>query len=80
MHEGLGRSTVESIQSGLYYGHLGTIKELSERLTRECFHDEKPLVIGTGGFAYLFEKEKIFDAIIPDLVLKGMIISLQYNT
>lgn len=80
MHESLGRSTVESIQSGLYYGHLGTIKELSERITKECFQGEEPLIIGTGGFAYLFEKEKIFDEIIPDLVLKGMLISLQYNS
>lgn len=80
MHEALGRSTIESIQSGLFYGHLGTIKELSERITKECFQDEKPLVIGTGGFAYLFEKEKIFDEIVPDLVLKGMLIALQYNT
>lgn len=80
MHEALGRSTIESIQSGLFYGHLGTIKEISERITKECFQDEKPLVIGTGGFAYLFEKEKIFDEIVPDLVLKGMLIALQYNT
>lgn len=80
MHEALGRSTVESIQSGLFYSHLGAIKELSERITRECFQDEKPLIVGTGGFAYLFEKEKIFDEIVPDLVLKGMLIALQYNT
>lgn len=80
MHEALGRSTIESLQSGLYYGHLGTIKELSERITRECFQGEKPFIIGTGGFAYLFEKEKVFDVILPDLVLKGMLIALQYNS
>ena len=79
MHEALGRSTVESIQSGLYYGHLGTIREISDRISKECFQGEKPLVIGTGGFSYLFEKEKVFDAILPDLVLKGMLIALQYN-
>lgn len=78
-HEVLGRSTVESLQSGLYYGHLGTMREISSRITRECFQDDKPLVIGTGGFSYLFEKEKIFDEIMPDLVLKGMLIALQYN-
>lgn len=78
-HEALGRSTVESIQSGLYYGHLGAIRELSERISKECFQGEKPLIIGTGGFAHLFEKEKIFDAILPDLVLKGMLIALQMN-
>lgn len=80
MHETLGRATIESIQSGLFYGHLGAIREISERLTKECFQDQKPLLIGTGGFAHLFEKEKIFDEIVPDLVLKGMLIALQYNT
>lgn len=78
-YEALGRSTVESIQSGLYYGHLGAIRELSERISKECFQGEKPLIIGTGGFAHLYEKEKIFDAILPDLVLKGMLIALQMN-
>ncbi len=79
MHEALGRSTVESIQSGLYYGHLGSMRELCDRITREAFHDEKPFIIGTGGFAHLFEKEKIFDVILPDLVLKGMLIAVQMN-
>jgi type III pantothenate kinase len=74
-----GRSTVESIQSGLYFGHLGAIREISAHLTKECFHGEKPVIVGTGGFSSLFEKEKIFDAIVPDLVLQGMIYSLQMN-
>jgi type III pantothenate kinase len=77
--EALGRSTVESIQSGLYFGHLGTIKELCLRISTECFENKKPFIIGTGGFAYLFEKEKIFDVILPDLVLQGLLISLNLN-
>jgi type III pantothenate kinase len=77
--EVLGKSTVESIQSGLYFGHLGAIREISSRLTSDCFGGEKPLVVGTGGFSSLFEKEKIFDAIVPDLVLKGLIYALQMN-
>lgn len=79
MNEALGRSTVESIQSGLFYGHLGTIRELCTRIAKECFPNEEAFVIGTGGFAYLFEKEKIFDVILPDLVLKGTLISLSMN-
>jgi type III pantothenate kinase len=77
--EALGKSTVESIQSGLYYGHTGTLREVVTRLQKECFQEEKALVIGTGGFSYLFEKEKILDVIIPDLVLKGLLLSLQMN-
>jgi type III pantothenate kinase len=79
MNEVLGRSTIESIQSGLYYGHMGTIKEISERISHESFEGDKPFIIGTGGFANLFEKEKIFDVVHPDLVLKGLLYSLKMN-
>lgn len=78
--EALGQSTVESLQSGLYYGHLGAMKEIISKITAECFKGEKPFVIGTGGFSSLFEKEKIFDQIAPDLVLKGNLIALERNT
>lgn len=78
--EALGRSTVESIQSGLYYGHIGQIREICERISKECFGKQRPLIIGTGGFAPLFEREKVFDVILPDLVLKGLLISLQMNS
>lgn len=79
LNEALGRSTIESIQSGLYFGHIGTIKEISERISREAFAGDKPFVIGTGGFAHLFEKEGIFDVVLPDLVLKGLLYSLKMN-
>ncbi len=79
MNKALGRATVESIQSGLYYGHVGMIRELCARLATECFSTEKPFVIGTGGFAYLFEKEKVFDVIVPDLVLKGLVAAIKMN-
>lgn len=75
----LGRATVESIQSGLYYGHLGTMKEIIQRISEECFNGEKPFIIGTGGFSSLFEKEKVFDVIQPDLVLMGMMMALKLN-
>lgn len=80
MKEALGRSTVESLQSGLYYGHLGTIREITKRISDECFDGEKPFVIGTGGFSSLFEKEKVFDAVQPDLVLQGLLLALKMNT
>jgi len=74
-----GRSTVESIQSGLYWGHLGMIREIRDRLTRECFRDRRPLVIGTGRFAGLFGETDLFDAIHPDLALEGTAIALELN-
>jgi len=76
----LGRSTIENIQSGLYFGHLGMIKELSQRLAEEGFKGHKPYIIGTGGFSHLFENENLFDVILPDLVLKGLLVALQINS
>ncbi|NUM88281.1 MAG: type III pantothenate kinase [Bdellovibrionales bacterium] len=77
--QALGRTTVESIQAGLYWGHLGQMRELIERLSRECFGGQKPVVIGTGGFAHLFEKEKVFHVIQPDLVLQGLLVANRLN-
>lgn len=74
----LGRSTVESIQSGLYHGHSGAIRQLTSALTREAF-STRPVVIGTGGFARLLEAEKLFDEIVPGLVLFGLKHAEQLN-
>jgi type III pantothenate kinase len=79
----LGRTTIESIQSGLFFGTVGTIQELKRRLTDECFNggngDDKPIVIATGGFSGLFEDTGLFDEVIPDLVLKGLNFALKMN-
>jgi len=79
-NEALGKGTVESIQSGLFFGHLGQMKEITERISQECFDGEKPFVIGTGGFAGLFEKSGVFDVVLPDLVLKGLLLSHKMNS
>jgi type III pantothenate kinase len=68
----LGRSTVESIQSGLYHGHAGAIRHIVDGLAREVFAGEKPRIIGTGGFARMLEEERLFDEIVPELVLLGL--------
>lgn len=68
----LGRTTTESIQSGLFYGHVGAIQYILTKLKREAFTDDQPYVIGTGGFARMFENETLFDEIVPELVLWGL--------
>jgi type III pantothenate kinase len=70
--ETLGRSTIESIQSGLYYGTLATIRSFAALVTEEYFAADKPVTIGTGGFGRLFEEEQLFDAFIPELSLMGL--------
>lgn len=75
----IGRSTVESIQSGLYFGHLGAIKEITSQISNATFQNQPPILIGTGGFAHLFESQKLFSQIEPDLLLHGVRLALQMN-
>ncbi|OGT30454.1 MAG: pantothenate kinase [Gammaproteobacteria bacterium RIFCSPHIGHO2_12_FULL_35_23] len=75
----VGRSTQESIQSGLYYMQLGAVKELLSHIKKEAFKDEIPIVIGTGGFSNLYTKQEIFTVIEPDLVLQGLRLVLELN-
>jgi len=74
-----GRSTVECIQSGLYWGHLGMVRETRDRLAKECFADRRPVVIATGGFAGLFADSGLYDAVAPDLALAGVRIAQEMN-
>ncbi len=68
----IGRATRESIQSGLFYGKLGALKELISGMKKEAFGKESVVVVGTGGFAQMFKDNKLFDTILPDLVLQGI--------
>ncbi|MFN0164787.1 MAG: type III pantothenate kinase [Bryobacteraceae bacterium] len=70
--EVLGRSTVESIQSGLYYGTLAAVRSIAACVTKEHFPKDPPVIIGTGGFGRLFEEENLFDAFVPELPLMGL--------
>jgi len=79
MQSALGTTTVESIQSGLYWSNVGMIRELVARITAQVFPEEPPLVIGTGGFVHLFAQERIFDHMVGDLILTGLLEILSLN-
>ena len=68
-----GKSTVQSIQSGLYFGNLGAIKEICREITESCFDGNKVFVLGTGGISGLYDELGVFDEINKDLVLEGLI-------
>jgi type III pantothenate kinase len=78
--EAIGRSTVESIQNGLFWSNIGTVKELVRRMTDEAFPNDAPFVVGTGGFSHLFANEGLFDAVVPDLILVGLREALRLNS
>lgn len=68
----VGITTRESIQSGLYYGQLGALRELINGFKAEAFADKEVMVLGTGGFSNLYREQAIFDVVLPDLVLQGL--------
>ncbi|AHE67673.1 type III pantothenate kinase [Legionella oakridgensis] len=75
----VGRSTIESIQSGVFYGVLGSCRELIQRIKQEAFPAQDVLVLATGGFASLFDKHELYDHLAPDLVLQGIRIAVAMN-
>ncbi len=75
----IGRSTAESMQIGLYFGQVGLTREMLRRLGDSAFGGRRPLVIATGEFAGLLEPEGLFDAVIPELVLRGLYLALMMN-
>ena len=75
----VGRSTIECIQSGLYFGNRAMLRELTRQIRAEAFGGEPAVVIGTGGFSRLFEREEVFDVVLPDLVLGGLERALALN-
>ena len=74
-----GSNTIEAIQSGLYYGNAGAIKEFLYLYQKNIFNGKKPFVIGTGGFARIFEEYHLFNEVCPALVLLGVKKALELN-
>ncbi|HEX5037206.1 MAG TPA: type III pantothenate kinase [bacterium] len=67
----VGRNTVEAIRSGVFYGYVGLIDGLVERIKKELPFPVK--VISTGGLSALVGRaSRAIDVVDPDLTLKGL--------
>lgn len=68
----IGRGTVEAMQSGVFWGYVGLIDSLIERIKAEY---GKPMkVVATGGVASLFEGATTrIDAFDHDLTIRGLL-------
>ncbi len=75
----IGRDTVTSMQSGVFWGYIGLIEGLVARIKAEW---GKPMtVIGTGGIASLFEgATNSIDRFDPDLTIRGLLEIWRRNT
>jgi len=75
----VGRNTVHSLQSGLYYGYLGLVEGMVRRMRQEM--EPKTRVIATGGLAEVLGPDlECVDAIDLLLTLEGLRLLYERNS
>lgn len=67
----IGKTTVGAIQSGIYFGYTGLVKEILRKMFEEI--GTRPKVVATGGFAPLIhENVETIDVVDENLMLEGL--------
>lgn len=74
----IGTNTVHCMQSGVFWGYIGLINGVCERIKGE--YDRPMKVVGTGGLAPLFSSgDALFDTIESDLTMHGLTVIHRFN-
>jgi len=78
----VGTNTVAHIQSGLYYGYIGLVDGILERILNETHHPDTPApkIVATGGLARLIvDDSRFIDTIDDMLTLDGLRLIYERN-
>ena len=78
----IGTNTLAHLQSGLYFGYIGLVDGILERILSELGAElgEQPRVIATGGLARMIAEDSRYIAAIDDmLTLVGLRILFERN-
>jgi type III pantothenate kinase len=74
----IGKNTVASMQSGIYYGFAGQLEGIVKKMKEEIGNDA--VVVATGGLAELIcSGSDCVDHIDPDITLWGLKIIYEKN-
>ena len=74
----IGTNTVACMQSGVFWGYVGLINGICDRIKGEYVRPMK--VVGTGGLAPLFSSGyALFDTIEDDLTMHGLTVIHAFN-
>ncbi len=74
----IGTNTVACIQSGIFWGYVGLVREICARIRAE--HARPMKTIATGGLAPLFQQNAdLFDFLEEDLTMHGLTVIHAYN-
>ena len=67
----LGKNTVSAVRSGFYWGYLGLVENIINKIYKQT--KKKYKIVITGGFSSLFSKSLKVDPIIDkDITMKGL--------
>jgi type III pantothenate kinase len=76
----IGTNTIGHLQSGLYFGYIGLVDGILERIIHELGGDQKPKVVATGGLARMIAADSRYIVEIDDtLTLHGLRILFERN-
>ncbi|ETX29494.1 type III pantothenate kinase [Roseivivax isoporae] len=74
----VGTNTVACMQSGIFWGYVGLVREICARIKAE--RDRPMKIISTGGLAPLFQQtEALFDDFKDDLTMHGLTVIYSHN-
>lgn len=74
----IGKNTIASMQSGIFYGFVGQVEGIVERMIAQ--QKQKPTVVATGGLAPLIAGEAhCIDVVDAQLTLKGLKLIYERN-
>ena len=74
----VGTNTVACMQSGVFWGYVGLVREICDRIKAE--REREMRVISTGGLAPLFQQSvALFDEYQDDLTMHGLTVIYKYN-
>jgi type III pantothenate kinase len=74
----IGTNTVACMQSGVYWGYVGLVREVCARIRAE--HERPMRVISTGGLAPLLQQDApLFDEFDEYLTMHGLTVIHRYN-
>jgi type III pantothenate kinase len=74
----IGTNTVACMQSGVFWGYIGLVHGICERIKEE--YGRPMRIIGTGGLAPLFSQgDVLFDTVEDDLTMHGLTVIHRYN-